>query len=429
MTLLFKAEDRRAPALHEQDRVRRTVPRAVWAGLAAVAVLAAGAAAWGAGVFDVRLAAESVVITQVERAAFAPTIAASGQVVSETSLSVTAAEGGNVATLVRRNGEQVEAGEVIVELRNPALERDVGNELSRIQRDITALEAQLTELDRRVSEAERNLRARAFDYQQARNELDRNTVLEERGFASPARMTRLRDEAEFHERELAIATRQLADARAETGVRRVRLNEAIEALTGLRDQTAARLDALSVRAPASGTISGLTLSTGAPVTAGAVMLRLSGGDVDAIDARVFDTVAGRVVEGASAQLAEAPDARLQVTAIDPEIREGVVRMRLDFDGPAPDGLRAGQSVQVSIAAGPEREAVLAPFGELVGPDTAWVLDPGGRIARPVPVRLGDRAGGEVEILAGLEPGQRVLVSGPRPLDGLARVRITGQIAP
>lgn len=429
MTLLFKAEDQRAPALHEQDRVRRTIPRAVWAGLVVVAVLASGAAAWGGGAFDVRLAAGSVVITQVERAAFAPTISATGQVVSETSLSVTAAEGGNVATLVRRNGEQVEAGEVIVELRNPALERDVGNELSRIQRDITALEAQLTELDRRVSEAERTLRARAFDYQQARNELDRNTVLEERGFASPARMTRLRDEAAFHERELAIATRQLADARTETGERRIRLNEAIEALTGLRDQTMARLDALAVRAPASGTISGLTLSAGAPVTAGAVMLRLSGGDVDAIDARVFDTVAGRVVEGASAQLSEAPDARLQVTAIDPEIREGVVRMRLDFDGPAPDGLRAGQSVQVSIAAGPEREAVLAPFGELVGPDTAWVLDPGGRIARPVPVRLGDRAGGEVEILAGLEPGQRVLVSAPRPLDGLARVRITGQMAP
>ena len=43
----------------------------------------------------------------------------------------------------------------------------------------------------------------------------------------------------------------------------------------------------------------------------------------------IDTVAGRVVEGAAAQLAEAPEARLEVTSIDPEIGEGVVRVRLD----------------------------------------------------------------------------------------------------
>jgi cobalt-zinc-cadmium efflux system membrane fusion protein len=88
----------------------------------------------------------------------------------------------------------------------------------------------------------------------------------------------------------------------------------------------------------------------------------------------------------------------------------------------PPGLPAGTPVQVEIAGAEHRDAVIAPAAAIVeeGPESfVFTVDAEGKAHR-VPVKLGIRSDGEVEILSGVAPGARVVVEGQNGLpDGSA----------
>jgi RND family efflux transporter MFP subunit len=63
-----------------------------------------------------------------------------------------------------------------------------------------------------------------------------------------------------------------------------------------------------------------------------------------------------------------------------------------------------------------------------GEQVAWVLDPEGTVSRR-PVKLGEATGGEIEIVEGLEPGERVAVAGVTFLREGMKVRDLGGGSP
>ena len=106
------------------------------------------------------------------------------------------------------------------------------------------------------------------------------------------------------------------------------------------------------------------------------------------------------------------DYRGELVSLSPEVVNSEVVGRIRFTGDIPPGLRQNQRVTVRIMMD-ELLGVLklqrGAFADSGGGRSAFVLAENG-LAQRVPVRLGARSAGEVQVISGLAEGDRVIIS-------------------
>jgi HlyD family secretion protein len=118
---------------------------------------------------------------------------------------------------------------------------------------------------------------------------------------------------------------------------------------------------------------------------------------------------------------------LVVTKVLPAVTNGRFRIELGFVGAAPKGLNRGQTADIRVTLGSARETLVAPVGSWLdsgGGNSAFVVDADGRHARRRPIRTGARNPEQVEILSGLQPGDRIVTSNTAAYDksGVLNIR-------
>ncbi|WP_118856125.1 efflux RND transporter periplasmic adaptor subunit [Sphingomonas mesophila] len=170
---------------------------------------------------------------------------------------------------------------------------------------------------------------------------------------------------------------------------------------------------LAVRSPIGGRITEVDTQLGAYVSAGAELFKVADPRRLQIDASVPVSDAQRIQPGDRAQV-ELPtggvvEARVRsvTPALDAESRTATVVLQLSG---APGGLTQGQGVRVRIVPrGSQQRGIILPeeaVQQIEGRDMVFVTVKGG--VQAVPVTLGTRSGGRVEIVDGLEAGQMVV---------------------
>ena len=182
----------------------------------------------------------------------------------------------------------------------------------------------------------------------------------------------------------------------------------------------ANLDALSLRAPVSGTLSGFSIQIGQSLQRGERIGQIDSPGRNKLIAGVDEFYLGRVQIGQKAE-AEVNGKRFQtrVTKIYPQVQNGQFQVDLQFLGDEPKDLQRGQTLQVKLTLGDPAPARLIPNGAFyneTGGSWVFVVAPDGRSAVKRQVRLGRRNSDFIEVLDGLDPGERVITS---PYTGFA----------
>lgn len=173
---------------------------------------------------------------------------------------------------------------------------------------------------------------------------------------------------------------------------------------------------LAVRSPISGRLTEVDTQLGAYVAAGAELFNVSdpsriqvNASVSAIDAQRIRPGDRALVELASGGLVESI-VRSVTPSLDPESRAATAVLQLNG---APGGLTQGQAVRVRITPrGSQERGIILPeqaVQQIEGKDMVFVQVKDGFQA--VPVSVGSRSGGRVEILGGLRTGQTVVTEG------------------
>ena len=113
-----------------------------------------------------------------------------------------------------------------------------------------------------------------------------------------------------------------------------------------------------------------------------------------------------------------------ISAISPEVVNNQVLARVRFNGEQPAGLRQNQRVSARVLF-EEKPDVLkvarGPFVEALGGRAAYVVEDGIAVLRTIV--LGATSVGEVEILEGVQPGDRIVISGTDTFEDAERVAI------
>jgi HlyD family secretion protein len=129
--------------------------------------------------------------------------------------------------------------------------------------------------------------------------------------------------------------------------------------------------------------------------------QLSTGQPVSID---FPGLAGQSVDGSIGQIASTPT-----------VKDGNVSYPVQIDLPsAPDNLKLGMTAQVGLKSADA--TLIAPRSAVqtvAGQSTVTRVDPNGQ-TESVPVQLGRSGGGNVQLLGGVQEGDRLLLPAPVP---------------
>jgi HlyD family secretion protein len=313
----------------------------------------------------------------------------------------------------------------LIRLSDPTLELDaIARETQVIGQMNSQKSLQLSFELTRASD-ERAVAAAAYNVVRLSREVARRRPLAEAGFVSQEKFEQSADELAYEKRLMEIS----ADALRRDATAIQQSNELIEKTATRLDAnlTAAKgeLDALTVRAPANGVLTALDAHVGEEKTRGTHLGQI---DCDAgfkVTIQVDEYYLARVKPGQHvAATVDGTSSNLVVTKIYPQVKDGKFEIDLAWEGPAPRGLKRGEAVQGKLELGDNAATMLLPAGpflEASGGAWVFVVDSDGTSAVRRPVKLGRRTTETVEVLDGLQPGDRVVTSDYTGLDRIDRL--------
>lgn len=333
----------------------------------------------------------------------------------ERTVYLDAIEGGRVEEVLVEEGVNVTAGQPLIRLSNTALQLDViareaevSEQLNNLRNTELAIEQNRLKLKGDLIE---------IDYQitRLRRLVERYEALEGQQFLSKNEYEDSRDELAYWEARRVVTRESQAQDERIRLAQVEQLRSSIEQLEKNLLLARANLENLLIRAPREGQLTSLDAEIGESKARGERLGQIDDVDRFKATALVNEFYLNRVRVGQRAEL-DIGGRRygLEVSKIYPEVQASQFEVDLRFTDDAPRDIRRGQTLQLNLVLGDTTErATLLPNGPFYN-DTggAWVfvLDADGSVARRRPVELGRRNPNTIEVLAGLLPGDRVIVS-------------------
>ncbi|WP_145479126.1 efflux RND transporter periplasmic adaptor subunit [Stenotrophomonas rhizophila] len=399
--------------------------RWLWPGVAALLVLLAigfAARAWlGASrSFD----SARVRIAEVKKGDLVRDLAADGKVIAANSPVLYAISAGTVDLKVVA-GDVVKKGQELAVIDSPELR----SKLAQERTTLAGLEAEASRslLDATLARAKASKETDQANIE--RQAAERDLQRYQRGFDGGAvpQIDLAKANDTLKKADISLANAQ-TDARlqgqgADLDARNKRL--LADRQRAVVEEVQRQVDALTLRAPFDGQVGQVQATQHTQVAANAPILGVVDLSRFEIEIKVPESFARDLSIGIPAQLTSGSGQPFpgEISAVSPEVVAGEVNARIRFTDKQPQGLRQSQRMQARVVLDTRRNVIKVERGPFVeqGNGQAYVMDGSTAVRRPV--RLGVSSLGEVEILSGLQPGDRVVVSGSDLFGDAERVSV------
>ena len=394
--------------------------------LAAAAVIVGIALSGSAS--SVRVPLATVTVDEAQPGVFHDFVPLKGKALPKDEVYLDALDGGQVAEVLARSGDQVVAGQPLVKFRNTALELDVLDREGRLVESITQLQTFEKQLEEtRVANAKAAAEI-AYNVVRLDREAQRRDVLLAKGFFPREQADQLHDELAYDQHLMPL--QDDSNKRQET-LRQAQLPQIEAEMATLRESlavTRSKLDSLILKAPVAGKLSENDLQVGQILKPGDRVGEVVPASGFKAQADIDEYYLGRVAIGQSADVTlDGRTYPMVVTRVDPQVKDATFQVELAFKGAAPTDLLAGEALDGKLAVGGDRPALVlaaGPFLERTGGDWVMVMSADGGHAERRRVKLGARNTDQVEVLSGLKPGERVITSDYAAFEKVNRVDLS-----
>ena len=372
------------------------------AALAAVAAVTLGVRSFQGRAVDVVSAAT----TRLQQS-----VVVSGRVLAPAKVEIGATITGRIASIAVDDGDRVAAGQVVVRLESDEL----AAALAQAQAAERAAESRIRQWRSVGAPAAREQLAQAeANARLAESEHARQSALFAQGFIGQARL----DEAK---RALAVAQSQLAAARAtaeanrDDGAERQILEDQLANARAARETAAAKLAQTRIASPADGVVLDRSSEPGDIAQPGRTLMTIAVDGPTRLVAPIDEKNLAVLKPGQSARVSadafpnQRFDAVLDTLAPGIDAQRGTVEAKFRVASPPPY-LRSDMTVSIDIAVADKERALVVPAAalrEATSPEPSVLVLRDG-VATRVGVKPGARTSSQVEILAGLAPGDPVI---------------------
>lgn len=362
-----------------------------------------------------RVDARTISVGTVTRGEFNDYIRVTGQVQPITTVQLSPLEAGIVERLVVEEGASVRKGDVLVELSNTSLTLEILNseaELAEKQNILrnTLISMEQQKLDLRLDKVQLDL-----DVERKRRTWQQNEELYRSNLIAREDWLQSKEDYELaaKKRELNIE-RQIQDSLYRT----VQIEQMEDNLANMKrnmELIRQRIGNLQVKSPIDGEVGLLDVVLGQSVTSGQKIGQVNDLSDYKVEAQIDESYIDRVRAGLDAIFERQDTAfTMRLRKVYPEVRNGQFRADFTFVGAHPRNIRSGQTYYLHLELGQPTDAVIIPRGSFyqsTGGAWIYVVAPEGDRAYKRQIRIGRQNPQYYEVLEGLEPGERVIVSG------------------
>ena len=374
-----------------------------------------------------RVDRDTVYLDTVQRGLMVRQVRGTGTLVPERIRWIPATTDGTVERIVIRPGALVAPDTVILELSNPELEQST----LEARLNLAAAEARYSnrqvEVERDLLDQRATLATTEAQLKTARLQADADDQLFTQGLVSSLQVQQSQSAEQEFDTRYALEQERLRMAtdtvEAQLAVEQAEVDR-LRTLYELRQQQMADLH---VRAGMPGVLQQVPLDEGQRITTGTNLARVGDPTVLKAELRIAETQARDVQLGQSATI----DTRNgvipgHVTRIDPAVENGTVTVDVALDGALPRGARPDLTVDGTIELERMENIVFVGrpvFGQEESVVSLFKVEEDGTHAARTRVSLGRASVNTIEVLDGLQPGDRVVLSDMSTWDQFDRVRI------
>jgi HlyD family secretion protein len=366
------------------------------------------------------VAADRVTISTVTKGRFDDFLPLRARVTPLVTVFLDAVEGGRVEQVLVEDGAMVQKGQLLAVLSNSDLQLNLLARQTEVIQQVNSMRSQELALSQNRLQNERAIVEADLVTSKARRQYEMQRPLVEKGFVPGKVFRDSQDEYVSNRRRSEVLRRaQSTDERLQSS-QLAQLRASAASLNKSLDIARATLEALNLRAPVDGQLTAFSIQVGQSMNRGERLGQIDSAGRSKLVAQVDEFYLGRVEPG---QLATADwggkTYRMKVAKIYPQVRNGTFEVDLHFVGPEPGDIQRGQTLQTKLTLGDPTPALLIPNGAFyneTGGAWVFVVTPDGSEAVKRQVRLGRRNADYIEVLDGLEAGERVLTS---PYTGFA----------
>lgn len=373
---------------------------------------------------EVSVPLERVRIAEVTRGDFVRDVAAQGTVVAAVSPTLFAAAPGTVHFLVQA-GDSVKKEQPLATVDSPELRNELQREQATLAGMELAVQRQSIDTRRQMLGNQQTIDLANVSITAADREKRRAEDSWSKHLISERDYEKARDDAAAAavNHKHSIETAQLQKESLEFELRARRLERDRQRL--VVEDLERRVDGLQIKSPVDGIVGTLVVNERASIARDVALLTVVDLSGFEIEVQVPESYADDLGLGMAAEVAYAAKKyAAKVSAVSPEVKQGQVTGRLRFSGEVPQGLRQNQRLSTRIiieSRGDVLKVARGPFLDTGGGQVAYVVQDD--IASRVAIKTGATSVAEVEILAGLAPGDRIVISNLGEFERVQTVRL------
>lgn len=358
---------------------------------------------------------EKINIATVREGEFREFIPVDGEVMPKRTIRLDAIVGGVVEEKLFEGGILVQEGDTILKLSNNTLLQNFVREETQAFILVNNLENTKLSLQRNQFELRRNLLELDYQIDQAKDAYERGKPLYEEKIISEQEYLNLKREYDrlVSRRQIQVESNRFDSLNAVLQI--AQAEQTLERTRSNLEMIKKNLDNLYIKAPISGRLSAIDLEVGESIAPGQNIGQIDDLDGFKVRARIDEHYISRIYEGLEGTFPlTGKDYGLRIYKIYPEVNNGLFEVDMTFTGEIPlNRIRRGQTLQIRLQLSENITAIQIPRGsfyQTTGGNWIFVVDASDTYAIRRDIRLGRQNPRYYEVLEGLQPGDKVVVS-------------------
>lgn len=397
------------------------------AGIAGIIILIGASYYFTSGNSRLNVDTDRISIAEVKEGTFQEFIPINGMVLPISSIYLDASVGGRVEEKYVEDGATLKKGDPIMRLAN------TDQELSLVQQETQVLNL-LTQAQIARTNAEQmtiNNRNQMADVQQAFREAERVYNLNQKLYKEKAigsqEYEKSVNEYNYQKQRVTLTKQILRQDSISNNQKALQDQKTYERTQSALDLMRKKVDDLIVRAPVDGQLTSFDAEIGQNKNAGERLGQidvLTGFKVRAdIDEhyinRIFTEQIGEFTLSGKVY-------KLKIKKVYTQVTNGRFQVDMEFVGETPTSVRRGQTLQIRLALSDETKALLLAKGgfyQQTGGNWIFKLDKNGNTAYRADIQLGRQNPEYYEVIGGLQPGDKVIVSSYETYDKIQELNV------
>ncbi len=383
-------------------------------GITALVLLAFGSYYFTSGKSRLNVDVDRITIATVTKGPFQETIPVNGVVLPINSIYLDATEGGRVEEKYVEDGTFMKKGEPILRLSNTDLELSLANQQTSVYQllsnmRLSSVTAQQNTVNKLTSLA---------DVESFYREAERVYTLDKKLYAQKAigyqEFKQSENNYNYYLQKKQLTQQILKQDSVSVNQQALQDKQSFEGAQKTLSILSKKVGDLIVRSPVEGQLTSLDAEVGQSKTAGTRL-----GQIDVLTgfkvrvdidehyiSRIYSGLTGKWITTDSTY-------DLKIFKVYTVSTGGHFQVDMQFIGPAPKGIRRGQTLQILLALSEEKTAILVPRGgyfQQTGGNWIFKLSEDGKTAYKADIQLGNQNQEYYEVLSGLQPGDKVVTS-------------------